>query len=310
MSEHRLSAMTFVPLREFWPDEAKDFTPWLASQNNLNLLARAVNLEFSLKAIESRSGRYRLDLLCTTPDGRNVLIENQIGPSDHRHLGQLISYASWFGRSVVIWISDQFSDEHISAVEWLNDSTPDGNDFFAVEIYLARIEQSPLAAFFNVVAKPNGWRRERKYQVNAANAAIKQAKEYLLPTEIVQILMKPLFAGSALESFSVSDVVEMASRDFNAALEKNPIYAKIGLRVVELNGQPHIVLANSHPILAAELKRIRISQEDFTSNLRKLPNAVAGGGRRFAGHSARTTLIPVGVLTNLLHPDRKDTTSK
>lgn len=32
-------------LREVWPHEALDFTPWLAEENNLALLADAVGLE-------------------------------------------------------------------------------------------------------------------------------------------------------------------------------------------------------------------------------------------------------------------------
>ena len=34
-------------LREVWPHEALDFTPWLAEENNLALLADAVGLEIT-----------------------------------------------------------------------------------------------------------------------------------------------------------------------------------------------------------------------------------------------------------------------
>ena len=41
-----------VDLRDIWPDEAKDFTPWLAQSKNLALLAEALNMELKLEAQE------------------------------------------------------------------------------------------------------------------------------------------------------------------------------------------------------------------------------------------------------------------
>lgn len=42
-------------LREVWPHEALDFTPWLAQESNLALLADAVGLEITVDETESKA---------------------------------------------------------------------------------------------------------------------------------------------------------------------------------------------------------------------------------------------------------------
>jgi len=41
----KLGKLSHVNLREQWPDEAKDFTPWLASEEGLKLLGEALGME-------------------------------------------------------------------------------------------------------------------------------------------------------------------------------------------------------------------------------------------------------------------------
>src|SRR5688572_21696490 len=95
----RGSAMAFpqlgrlITLRatEVWGHEAQGFTPWLSQ--NLDLLAEALKIdELELKGTEVSAGDFRLDILAEDTQGHPVLIENQFGPTDHKHLGQLISY--------------------------------------------------------------------------------------------------------------------------------------------------------------------------------------------------------------------------
>ena len=40
-----LGRLKKVDLREFFKDEAKDFTPWLAEENNLELLGETLGLD-------------------------------------------------------------------------------------------------------------------------------------------------------------------------------------------------------------------------------------------------------------------------
>ena len=48
-------------LRRVWPHEALDFTPWLAEEENLNLLSDAVGLEITVDETESSVGDFNVD---------------------------------------------------------------------------------------------------------------------------------------------------------------------------------------------------------------------------------------------------------
>jgi hypothetical protein len=79
---------------EAWPSEAGNFTPWLAEDENLTLLGEALHMELEMEAIEYRVGSLRADLLARVADepDHRVIIENQFGGTDHKHLGQILSY--------------------------------------------------------------------------------------------------------------------------------------------------------------------------------------------------------------------------
>jgi hypothetical protein len=150
-----------VPLRQVWPHEAIDFTPWLAEPDNLSLLADTLNLdELQVQGTEVPVGNFSIDILARDVEGHVVVIENQFGPTDHSHLGQILTYvAGQEGRATVVWIAEVIREEHRAAIDWLNASTIEGFDFFAVEIEALRIGTSPPAPRFSVVAKPNDWSR-------------------------------------------------------------------------------------------------------------------------------------------------------
>jgi hypothetical protein len=61
--------------------------PWLA--RNLDLLGEQLGLALELREIEHAVGRYSLDILANDVAGRLVVIENQLGASDHDHPGRL-----------------------------------------------------------------------------------------------------------------------------------------------------------------------------------------------------------------------------
>lgn len=146
-----------VPVRLGWGHEALNFTPWLAA--NLDRLSRAINVPLSLVKVEERVGRYAADILASDPNGRRVLIENQLGVSDHGHLGQILTYLTGLKAEIIVWVAPDFRDEHLSAVHWLNENTKDPFAFFAVQLRLVRIGDSLMAPLFDVLAKPNQWDR-------------------------------------------------------------------------------------------------------------------------------------------------------
>ena len=154
----KLGILSKEDIREFWEDEARDFTPWLAREENISLLGETIGLELEVEAQEKNVGPFRADILCKdTVTDSWVLIENQLEPTDHKHLGQLLTYTPGLDAVTAVWIAKSFTDEHRAALDWLNEITPDGFSFFGLEIELWRIDDSPMAPKFNVVSHPNDW---------------------------------------------------------------------------------------------------------------------------------------------------------
>lgn len=163
-----LGKLERIPLRKAWAHEAGEFTPWLAQPDNLNLLAEALGLdELEPVGTEHPVGDFKVDILCTDNGGK-VIIENQLEKTNHTHLGQILTYAAGVGARKVIWVAESFRTEHVAALEFLNQHTTDELDFFAVEIELWRIGDSPMAPSFNVVVKPNDWAKTGQQNAKAA----------------------------------------------------------------------------------------------------------------------------------------------
>ena len=149
-----------VSLKEAWKSEAQGFTPWLAKEENLAILGKALNMELELKAREKSVGPFRADVLCTnTDDDSLVLIENQLEKTDHIHLGQLMTYAAGLHTVNIVWIAAKFTDEHRAALDWLNEITDIDFRFFGLEVELWKIGESLPAPKFNIISKPNDWSR-------------------------------------------------------------------------------------------------------------------------------------------------------
>lgn len=153
-----LGKLEKVDLRQIWQTEGQDFTPWLAREENLEMLGEAIGIELELEAQEKDVGPFRADILCkNTEDDSLVLIENQIEKTDHRHLGQLLTYAAGLQSVTIVWVAAKFTEEHRAALDWLNERTDKEIRFFGLEIELWKIGNSPAAPKFNVISKPNNW---------------------------------------------------------------------------------------------------------------------------------------------------------
>ena len=156
--KNRLDRLKKISLKEIWDNEAQDFTPWLAEEKNLELLSETIRTPLELEAQEKDVGPFRADILCkNTEDDSWVLIENQIDKTDHKHIGQLLTYASGLQAVTIVWIASKFTEEHRAALDWLNKITDDDFRFFGLEIELWTIGNSPAAPKFNIVSKPNNW---------------------------------------------------------------------------------------------------------------------------------------------------------
>ena len=158
MNSHKLGRLKSVDLRDVWKNEASNFTPWLASEENLKLLGDALFLELQLVSQEKAVGPFRADIVCKdTSDDSWVLIENQLATTDHTHLGQIMTYAAGLDAVTIIWIAGRFTDEHRASLDWLNKISADNIRFFGLEIELWKIGDSTNAPKFNIIAKPNDW---------------------------------------------------------------------------------------------------------------------------------------------------------
>ena len=90
MGEEKIGSLRRVALREVWPHEAQDFTPWLAE--NIDVLNNAIDLSLSIIEREQAAGDFSVDLVAEDESGNPVIIENQLERSNHDHLGKLITY--------------------------------------------------------------------------------------------------------------------------------------------------------------------------------------------------------------------------
>ena len=103
-------------------------------------------------------------MLCKDTDSENyVLIENQLDGTNHKHLGQLLTYfAKWKNVKTVVWIAKSFTEEHKAALARLNNITGEEYGFFGLEVELWRIGDSAFAPKFNIVCRPNTFQKETK----------------------------------------------------------------------------------------------------------------------------------------------------
>ncbi|HEY9628985.1 MAG TPA: DUF4268 domain-containing protein [Coleofasciculaceae cyanobacterium] len=150
-----LGRLEKVDLRTYWCEEDAEFTPWLAQADNIKLLGEAIGIELRVpeELSQEPSDIPEADILCQDGSDRWVLIENQLEPTDHHHLGRLLTAMADLQANTVIWIASSFTPEHQIALHWLNQMTAPGVHFFGIEIELWRIGKA-VAPKFNLVIQP------------------------------------------------------------------------------------------------------------------------------------------------------------
>ena len=154
--------ITRISIREEFPNEAHNFTPWL--KENLHYIGEKLQLSFTDEVeTEVDVGRYSCDVLAHTTDGRRVVIENQFGHADHDHFGKILTYAAGLEADVLIWIAEDFWEPHITAINWLNRNTSEDTlSFFAIKVGLIKIDNSKPALEVSIVKQPDQWARQVK----------------------------------------------------------------------------------------------------------------------------------------------------
>lgn len=202
MADTKLGKLEKINLREVWKTEDSEFTPWLAQEENITLLGETIGIDLEVEAQEKGVGLFRADILCKdTVSDHWVLIENQLEATDHKHLGQLLTYAAGLNAVTIIWVAEKFTEEHRATLDWLNEITDSHINFFGLEIELWKIDASPVAPKFNIVCKPNDWVKtvsEAAGRINLSDTKQMQLeywtafREYLLKNSKLLRPQKPL----------------------------------------------------------------------------------------------------------------------
>ena len=170
-----LGTIESIRPRTIWRDEARDFTPWLAE--NISLLGDALGINLECRKREAAVGIYSLDILAhDTERDLPVAIENQLGVTDHSHLGQVITYAGGYDASVIVWVAGAFRDEHRQALDLLNRRTDDNTEFYGVEVEVLKIGNSRSCVNFKLVAIPRRWRNPK--QISGRSGGVRHDERY------------------------------------------------------------------------------------------------------------------------------------
>ncbi len=161
-------------LRRIWKNEATDFTPWLAKEENLQILSDEIGIDIDLISTEAKTGSFSTDILAYETNTTNkIVIENQLESTDHDHLGKIITYASGHEAKTIIWIVKDVREEHRQAIDWLNEHTDEEINVFLCKIELWQINHSEIAPKFQVICRPNNWTKTIK---NINNSEVSDTK--------------------------------------------------------------------------------------------------------------------------------------
>ena len=159
-----LSELRDVELREAWPDETTDFTPWLS--DNLHRLSRVIGIGIEPADSEVAVDGFSADILATvSANGSRVIIENQLENTDNSQLGQIMGHMARLEAQTAIWVAREFQESHLAAIRWLNMNTPGDFAFFGVRVRAVRIGEfpAPIAPVFELLEKPHDW--DRRVQI-------------------------------------------------------------------------------------------------------------------------------------------------
>lgn len=142
-----------VDPRCIWPNEARDFTPWLAA--NINHLTKALPFDLESIQVETEVNGGYVDITATVAGSNTgVIIENQLEETDDDHLARILTYAASYDARIIIWIAADFVERHRLVLNRLNKDTTGNLAFYGVQLRVFKIDGSDPATLFDPIIQP------------------------------------------------------------------------------------------------------------------------------------------------------------
>lgn len=232
-NDNNLGMLKKVELREAWKHEATNFTQWLAQEENLALLGDEIGFDIKLLQTEAAVGSFNVDILAEEENtGRKIIIENQLEVTNHDHLGKIITYASGYDAQIIVWVVKDAREEHRQAIDWLNEHTDEGTEFYLVRIELWQIGNSPYAPKFEIVSKPNDWTKAVRSSTDASELTDTKVKQLEFWTEFKEYAKKRKTRLHLQKSYPQHWTnISIGSADAHVALTINSREATFGAEI-------------------------------------------------------------------------------
>jgi hypothetical protein len=144
---------TKVPAASIWK-EVQQLNPWLAGDEGRDALGEVLPPKWRLVSAEQQqvAGALYVDVLGKATSGEMVVIEAQLGQSNHDHLGKLVTYAAIYQAGAAVWIVGEARPEHQQAINALNQGGL--AEFFLIKLDAVRVADSPPAPLLTLIAGP------------------------------------------------------------------------------------------------------------------------------------------------------------
>ena len=187
----KLGTLKEIDVRELWKHEQYDFSNWLAKEENIKMIDDEIGLTLINVNKEVFVGSYRCDLVAEDETtGDKVVIENQLEATNHDHLGKIITYAAGLDAKTIIWIVKEGREEHIAAIEWLNNNTFKKIGFFLMELHAYTIDDSRPAPMFKIIEKPNDFVKNSKSNLKDRDLNKSRAERLYFWTEMNKVVIE------------------------------------------------------------------------------------------------------------------------
>jgi hypothetical protein len=148
-----------VPIREVWPSEALDFTPWLAANLQVLDVLQLGRLECVGQEVAIPGTGRALDILARAPTGDVVAIENQYGKADHDHLTRGLAYSVGLNARALVVVAEAHLGEFRAVAGYLNRLAEQASDEQGVGVFLVEIEVEAIEEYlvprFRILEAPN-----------------------------------------------------------------------------------------------------------------------------------------------------------